>query len=48
MKKQYEQMKVTLVGALKNVVDKTGSYVDSSGQWTDKTWDGGSGQENHN
>ena len=47
MKKQYEQMKVTLVGALKNVVDKTGNYTDSSGQFdvSDKTFDAGGGQE---
>ena len=36
MKKQYEQMKVTLVGTLKNVVDKSGGYVDSSGQFDDR------------
>ena len=39
MKKPYEQMKVTLVGELKNVVDKTGGYVDPSGQFDDKPWD---------
>jgi hypothetical protein len=45
MKKQYEQMKVTFVGALKNVVDKTGPSVDSSGQWDDKSYDKGGGQD---
>jgi hypothetical protein len=45
VKEQYEQMKVTMVGTLKNVVDKTGGYVDPSGQWDDKSFDAGGGQE---
>lgn len=45
MKKQYEEMNVTLVGTLKNVVDKSGGYMDASGQWDDKTFDAGGGQE---
>jgi hypothetical protein len=45
VKKQYEQMKVTLVGTLKNVVEKSGSYPDASTQWTDKTFDAGGGND---
>jgi hypothetical protein len=43
MEKQYEQMKVTLVGTLKNVLEKSGDYPDASTNFTDKTFDAGGG-----
>jgi hypothetical protein len=43
MKKQYEQMKVTFVGTLKDVVEKTGGFPDNSTNYTDKTYDRGGG-----
>ena len=46
MKKQYEPMKVTLVGTLKNVVEKSGGYPDASTNYTDKTFDRGGGNGN--
>jgi len=45
MKKAYEEMKVTLVGALSNVVNKSGPDVDSSINFTTKSPDEGIGQE---
>ena len=47
MKKPYEEMKLTLVGAIPVVVDKSGPDVDSSQNFTTKSPDEGEGQENH-
>lgn len=45
VKKLYEPMKVTNVGKLNNVVEKSGGFSDNSGQWEGKSFDAGHGQE---
>lgn len=45
MKKPYEEMKVNLVGAVSQVVAKSGSYLDCSQQFDTKGPDEGGGQE---
>jgi len=47
MKKAYEPMKVTLVGKISNVVNKSGSYTDLSQNFSGKSPDEGEGQENN-
>jgi hypothetical protein len=43
VKKPYEPMKVTLVGTVNNVVQKSGDFSDNSTNYTDKTFDNGRG-----
>jgi hypothetical protein len=45
MKKPYEEMKVNHVGAVSQVVAKSGNYMDCSKNFESKTFDAGSGQE---
>jgi hypothetical protein len=45
MKKPYEEMKVTLVGTVSNVVNKSGPDVDNSQNFSIKSPDQGGGQE---
>jgi len=47
MKKNYEEMKVTLVGKISNVVNKSGPNVDLSANFNNKSPDEGGGQESN-
>jgi hypothetical protein len=43
IKKTYESMKVTFVGKLNNVVQKSGDFSDNSTNYTTKDFDNGRG-----
>ena len=45
MKKTFEPMAVSFVGALNNVVNKSGAFCDLSQQFELKSDDSGTGQE---
>ncbi len=45
MKKTFEPMTVSFVGELNKVVNKSGTFCDSSQQFELKSFDDGSGQE---
>lgn len=45
VKKPYEKMKVSLIGVVSNVVNKSGPDVDCSQQYDIKGSDSGDGQE---
>lgn len=45
MKKDYETMKVELVGAVSNIVNKSGTFNDLSQNFESKTFDAGGGND---
>ena len=45
MKKPYASMEVKQVGAISNIVNKSGTYLDISQNFEGKTFDAGGGQE---